>query len=229
MLGGDGVTTPTKRTQDQTEIGLFWAYDGTNQIGVPPRLYNQIARTIAIQKKNTELENARMFALINAAMADAGILCWGTKYHFNLWRPVLGIRRAGEDGNDLTNADTRWMPLGAPNSNGGGMNFTPGFPAYSSGHSTFGAALFRTLQHFYGRDDVPFTFVSDELNGVTTDEHGHVRPYAPRSFTHLSEAAIENARSRIYLGIHWQFDADEGLRSGAAVGDHVYQTILQTN
>ena len=226
-VGGDGVTTSTKRTKDQTEIGLFWAYDGSRGIGVPPRLYNQITRTIAIQQRNSEIENARLFALINAAMADAGILCWGTKYQYAFWRPVLGIRHADEDGNSSTQADPNWIPLGAPASNGGGMNFTPSFPAYSSGHATFGAALFRTLQRFYLRDHLPFTFVSDELNGITTDALGHARPLSPRTFCRLSDAAIENARSRMYLGIHWQFDADEGLRSGAAVGDHVFDTILQ--
>ena len=226
-VGGDGITTSTKRTQEQTEIGLFWAYDGSRGIGVPPRLYNQIARTIAIQERNTEIENARLFGLVNTAMADAGIMSWGIKYQCDIWRPILGIRRANEDGNISTEADPKWTPLGAPASNGGGKNFTPNFPSYSSGHATFGAALFRTLQNYYLTDHLSFTFVSDELNGVTTDTYGHVRPLKPRTFHKLSDAAAENARSRMYLGIHWQFDADEGMKSGTAVGDHVFQSILQ--
>ena len=226
-VGGDGITTSTKRTQEQTEIGLYWSYDGSHGIGVPPRLYNQIARTIAIQKNNTEIENARLFGLINAAMADAGICCWSIKYQYGFWRPILGIRRANEDGNISTEADPKWTPLGAPASNGGGKNFTPNFPSYSSGHATFGAALFRTLQNYYCTDHITFTFVSDELNGVTTDNNGHVRPLKPRTFHKLSDAAAENARSRMYLGIHWQFDADEGMKSGTAIGDHVFQSILQ--
>ena len=227
-LGGDGITTPTSRTDEQTEIGLFWAYDGANKIGTPPRLYNQIARTIAVQKKNTEIQNARYFALINAAMADSGILCWGIKYQYALWRPILGIRRADEDSNVATVVDSNWIPLGSPASNGNGKkNFTPNFPAYTSGHATFGAAAFRTMQNYYGTDEITFTFVSDELNGITTDTDGNVRPFRPRTFNRLSDAALENARSRIYLGVHWQFDADEGVRSGVAIGDHVFQTILR--
>ena len=227
-LGGDGVNTSTTRTPEQTQIGLFWAYDGANKIGVPPRMYNQIARVIAANQKNTEVQNARYFALVNAAMADAGIQCWGSKYYFAFWRPILGIRRAVEDGNDATVADTSWTPLCSPASNSiGKLNFTPPFPAYQSGHATFCAAMFRTLQNYYGTDEIPFTFVSDELNGITTDNAGNVRPYSPRSFAKLSDAALENARSRIYLGIHWQFDADEGIRAGTAIGDHVYTTILQ--
>ena len=226
-VGGDGITTSTSRTQEQTEIGLFWAYDGSPKLGVPPRLYNQIVRTIAIQERNTEIENARLFALVNAAMADAGILCWDIKYQYVIWRPILGVRRADEDGNLSTVADHNWTPLGAPASNRIGINFTPNFPSYSSGHATFGAALFRTLQHFYGTDHLPFSFVSDELNGSTTDSQGSVRPLRPRHFHRLSDAAYENARSRMYLGIHWQFDADEGMRSGTAIGDHVFHSILQ--
>ena len=226
-LGGDGITTLTTRTQEQTEIGIFWSYDGSHGIGTPPRLYNQITRTIAIQKHNTEIENARLFGLINAAMADAGICCWSIKYQYDVWRPIIGIRRANEDGNISTEADPKWTPFGALASNGGGKNFTPNFPAYSSGHATFGAALFRTLQNYYCTDHITFTFVSDELNGITTDNNGHVRPLKPRTFHKLSDAAAENARSRMYLGVHWQFDADEGLKSGTAIGDHVFQSMLQ--
>lgn len=226
-LGGDGVITRTYRTVEQTEIALYWAYDGTKKLGVPMRLYNQIVRTIAVQQRNTELENARLFALINMAQADAGILCWGIKYQDIFWRPILGIRRADEDGNLDTVVDRRWTPLGAPASNRSGNNFTPPFPSYTSGHATFGGAVFRVLERFYGTDDISFTFVSDELNGVTTDSVGKVRPYRPRTFHSFSQAAQENARSRIYLGIHWQFDADEGVRCGYAVGDYVFDTVLR--
>ena len=227
-LGGDGVITSTSRTVEQTEIGLYWGYDGAPHLGVPPRLYNQIVRVIARQEHNTELENARLFALINIAQADAGIACWGVKYHDVLWRPVLGIRHANMDGNIDTVVDSTWTPLGSQASNTiGGKSFTPNFPSYTSGHATFGAATFRVLQRFYETDHICFTFVSDELNGITTDSQGHVRPLRPRTFHSFSQAALENARSRIYLGIHWQFDADEGVRCGYAVGDHAFDTLLR--
>ncbi|HEX2244415.1 MAG TPA: chloroperoxidase, partial [Gammaproteobacteria bacterium] len=79
----------SKRTVDETLMGIFWAYDGTSGIGTPPRLYNQIVRQVAIHQGNTTAENARLFALVNAALADAGILSWEQKYIHNLWRPVL--------------------------------------------------------------------------------------------------------------------------------------------
>ena len=232
--GGDGVTTPTLRTAEQTEIGIFWGYDGRPELGAPPRLYNQIARVIAIQEGNTEIENARMFALINIAQADAGVVAWDAKYDHNFWRPVVAIREADEgtgpsglgDGNAATEGDPNWRPLGAPGSNGG-VDFTPPFPGYISGHATFGAAVFETLANFYGRDDISFSFTSDEFNGVTTDAQGNVRPVVTRTFDSFSEAAAENAQSRIYLGVHWSFDATEGIRSGNAIADYVFSNILQ--
>jgi hypothetical protein len=226
LYGGDGISTPTIRTRRQTETGLFWAYDGSRGIGVPPRLYNQIVRVIADRRRNTEAQNARLFALVNLAMADAGIVCWETKYEFRLWRPILGIRNGDVDSNDGTDADPNWSPLGAPASNQSGNNFTPPFPAYTSGHATFGAAMFGIVARFYGRDDIRFTMVSDELNGVTTDNLGIVRPLRPRHYTSLRAAAEENARSRIYLGIHWQFDADEGVACGDAIAEDLFQHIL---
>ncbi len=235
-LGGDGIITPTSRTPAQTEIGLFWAYDGANLIGVPPRLYNQIAVHIAIQEANTEAENARLLCLVNLAQADAGITSWNSKYDYNFWRPVVGIQQADPgtgptglgDGNPNTTGDPTWKPLGAPRSNTLiGLDFTPPFPAYTSGHATFGAATFRILENFYGTDNIAFTFVSDELNGTTTDSNGVVRPLSPRSFTSFSEAADENALSRIYLGIHWIFDANFGVEHGTAVADNVFENTLE--
>jgi hypothetical protein len=230
-LGGDGVHTPTTRTPDQTNVGLFWSYDGSAGIGVPPRLYNQIAQVIAEQENNTEVQNARLFFLVNAAMADAGIVAWYTKYTDNYWRPITAIR----DTSPTNGGDPNWMPLGATADNpqlaGKAMmptNFTPPFPAYTSGHATFGAALFQTLTDFYGTDNVTFTFTSDELNGKTigVDANGnpYVRPLIPMTFTSFSQAAYQNAESRIYLGIHWAFDRDQGLLEGKGVGNAVFNT-----
>jgi len=235
IFGGDGVNTPTARTPEQTLIGIYWAYDGTKKLGTPPRLYNQITRVVAEAMGNTAVENARLFTLINLALADGGIACWETKYFYDFWRPMLGIRESDlgtgptglGDGNPLTVGDATWTYLGAPASNGSGDNFTPPFPAYPSGHAAFGAATFRMIALFYGTDEIPFTFTSDEFNGVTTDNLGNVRPPSPRSFFNLSQAAAENAQSRIYLGIHWQFDATEGIAMGSAVADYIFENALR--
>jgi hypothetical protein len=229
-LGGDGITTPTERTAEQTEIGIYWAYDGTPSLCAPPRLYNQITVQIADQFDLNDLETARLLALVNTAMGDAGIACWDSKYFYNFWRPIGGVREAdvgtgptglGDD-NPATVCDTNFMPLGAPASNLTGPNFTPPFPAYPSGHATFGAALFQTLRRFFGRDNVTFTFVSDEFNGITKDRGGNTRPLKPRTFTSFSQAEEENGQSRIYLGIHWAFDKTEGIAQGRKIADFVF-------
>jgi hypothetical protein len=229
-VGGDGVNTATERSEDETVAGIYWAYDGTPALCAPPRLYNQIALEIARVRRSNPLQTARLLALVNLAMADAGIAAWEAKYLYDFWRPVLGIREADPgtgptgagDGNPATQGDPAFSPLGAPASNLAGANFTPPFPAYPSGHATFGGAVFQTLRRFYGTDDVAFTFVSDEWNGVTTDNAGNVRPLIPRSFDSLSAAEDENGQSRIWLGIHWRFDKTEGIALGRQVADYVF-------
>lgn len=221
-----------RRTVNQTLVGVFWAYDGPREIGTPPRLYNQIVRAVATTtpnpvtgQLNTVDENARLFALVNAAMGDAGILAWDQKYIHDVWRPVLGIREhdpsmgpgAPAPGADIANdCDPSWLPLGAPASNSNGRNFTPPFPAYPSGHATFGAAALHTVRLFYGvaagdrSADTVFTgtLVSDEHDGRTTDNHGTVRPRHVRRFPRgLWQMIEENGFSRVWLGVHWSFDA----------------------
>jgi hypothetical protein len=235
-LGGDGIGTGTERTADQTEAGIYWAYDGTPALCAPPRLYNQIAMLIANQMGSDVAEQARLLALVNVAMADAGIAIWESKYHYRTWRPVAGIREADQgtgptgrgDGNPNTRGDVNFSPLAAPASNLDGPgedppNFTPPFPAYPSGHAGFGGALFQILRRFYGTDNIAFTFVSDELNGITRDNQGHTRPLRPRSFASLSQAEEENGQSRIYLGIHWSFDKTEGIAQGRSVANYVFE------
>ena len=228
-FGGDGIEYPTLRSSRETVTGIFWAYDGTPGLGTPPRLYNQVVRTIAIQKRNAVEQNARLFALVNLAMADAGIQCWYTKYYYQLWRPVVGIRYGDFDTNEFTIGDPDWTPLGAPATNGAGdgVNFTPPFPAYTSGHSTFGAAAFMVTSRFYGTGDIRFRFTSDEYNGINRGSDGKVRPVVTRVYRNLDEAILENAVSRIYLGIHWWFDASAGIDSGIDIADEVYNSVLQ--
>ena len=229
-VGGDGVHSPSTRTADQSFIGVFWAYDGTPSLCAPPRLYNQITVHIADQMHLNTMQLARLLALVNTAMADTGMAVWDSKYFYNFWRPVTAIRESDPgtgptmlgDGNPNTTGDPTFVPLGAPASNLTGVNFTPPFPSYPSGHGGFGGAIFQTMRRFFGTDNIPFTFVSDEFNGVTKDNTGHVRPLMPRSFTTLSQAEEENGQSRIYLGIHWQFDKTAAIAQGRNVANYVF-------
>ena len=229
-LGGDGVITPTERTLDQSVAAVYWAYDGTPSLCAPPRLYNQIAVQIGLEQGLDVVDLTRLLALVNLAMMDAGSASWESKYHYSVWRPITGIRESDEgtgpqgkgDGNADTEGDPDFTPLGAPASNLSGKDFTPPFPAYPSGHATFGGAVFETIRLFFGTDEIPFTFISDEFDGNTRDSYGNVRPLLPRSFRNLSQAEEENGQSRIYLGIHWAFDKTGGIKQGREVARYVF-------
>lgn len=234
-MGGAIGLNSTKRTPAQTVNGLFWAYDGSNLVGAPPRFYNQILRRVAVKYRleediaNSEANNAdfaRLFALTNTALADAGVFSWKEKWDFEFWRPLSGVR---EDGRP-DHADPFWLSLGAPSTNTNDIPFKPPFPAYPSGHATFGGAAFQMMRRYYeGRvgtwtpeapDNISFEIVSDELNGISrdlrqpydpttpiTEQPGIVRTRIHRAFSSLWEAIFDNAISRVFLGVHWRFDA----------------------
>jgi hypothetical protein len=194
------IDSPT-RTAEQTEIARFWA-DGAGT-ATPPGHWNQIAQTVSRQRGLTLTENARLFALLNIALADASIICWDCKYKFDYWRPVTGIRDADRSINPDTEPDPTWTPL----------LDTPPFPSYTSGHSTFSGAGATVLADILG-DNVRFEATSEGLPGVT------------RRFDSFWTAAEEAGRSRIYGGIHWNFDNTEGLALGRTLGRYVCRSLL---
>ncbi|MES2643320.1 MAG: vanadium-dependent haloperoxidase [Myxococcota bacterium] len=217
------VATPAhNRNPVETEIGLFWAYDGARNIGVPPLLYNQVVRAIVATKGDvTEETNARLFAVVNVALADAGIQCWAEKYHFRLWRPDLGITNPGNHALP-TPSDPNWRAFGAPTTNQRDRPAgTPPFPAYPSGHATFGAASLRAAELVLALPEgFTFDFTSDELDGVAVD----TPPRPDVAVTHrltIDTAIRENLESRVFLGVHWRLDGIEGDRNGRVVGELV--------
>ncbi|BAY29389.1 phosphoesterase [Nostoc carneum NIES-2107] len=235
-----GKNDIASRKPDLAAIGVFWGYDGANMLGTPPRLYNQIVREIPEFKSSFHPDQVRILTAINVAMADAGIAAWYWKYNYDFWRPVVGIREAekgfgttgigDQNPHRTAKGDPFWLPLGAPRSNpfpapvfgNKGSNFTPNFPAYPSGHATFGAACFETVASLLGKtpEQITVTVVSDEFNGDTTDNTGTTRPKWQQTFT-LREAIQQNNYSRIYLGVHWSFDASGGESLGKAVANKV--------
>ncbi|HEY5766551.1 MAG TPA: phosphatase PAP2 family protein [Candidatus Udaeobacter sp.] len=182
-----GAAVGSTRTEDQTEIALFWA-DGAGT-ETPPGHWNSIAQTIAETRDTTLEENARLFALLNVAMADAAICSWDAKYTYHFWRPVTAIAFA------------------EPQLNWRSFIVTPPFPDYTSGHSTFSAAAATVFPLFFGTEDLPFTTGSDFLPGVY------------RSFSTCQDAAEEAALSRIYGGIHFRSASEDGLQAGTSIGE----------
>ncbi|MBX3387289.1 MAG: phosphatase PAP2 family protein [Phycisphaeraceae bacterium] len=200
-----GERNSATRTQDQTDIAWFWAndVDGTSK---PPGQLLQITEAVSIDQGLDFYQKTRLFALVALAMGDSCIAAWDAKYRTwcDLWRPQEAIRNADIDGNPQTEADANWLPL-AP--------WTPPFPAYVSGHATFGATHAAIMRNY---------FRTDRMNmAIYTDDPHYTGP-SPRHYTSFTEIARENGRSRIYLGVHYQFDADMGYALGTLVGNYVF-------
>jgi hypothetical protein len=187
------------RTAEQSEIARFW-YEGS------PVGWNRVARIVSAQAGLDLWENGRLFALLNAAMADGFIVGYNIRYHYNFWRPVTAIRAGEADGNPATAADSSWLPY----------LITPAIPDFPSTHSVLGGAASVVLQRFFGTDVMPFTMTS-----------GAPFPGITRSFVSFSHAAAENAASRVYAGIHFSSACIHGLRVGERIGEFTFKHHLQ--
>jgi len=215
---------PNGRELEEELIGIYWGYDGAGELGTPPRLYLQVVLAILdnVEAKSAGAlgasEELRLVAGVAVAMADAGISAWHYKYSAQhmMWRPVVGVRKAPAGGG--ATPDPAWLPLGRPDTNGSGVVTTPNFPAYPSGHATFGAAAFQLTRLFLvqkglarfgpkGVDNIGFDFVSDEFNGRNTDPRTDApRHHVTRGYESLWDAIVDNSISRVFLGVHWYFD-----------------------
>jgi hypothetical protein len=204
-LGGDGVTTPSRRTPEQTEIARFWVESS-------PLQWNRIARTVSARLD--PWRQARLFGLLNMALADGYIGSFETKYLYDYWRPVTAIREAGTDGNPDTSADPTWTPL-VP---------TPPIPDHDSGHSVEGGAAAEVLRRFFGTDHIGFRTCSLTLPPGSTcaDASPVTRRY--RSFT---EAADENGVSRILVGFHFRNAVEDGIEHGRRIGGRAIDRFLR--
>lgn len=190
-----GSATSLARTQDQTDLALFWYENST--FG-----WNRMARIIDSQHSLNLVEHAQLFASLNAAIADAYIAAFDSKYVYNFWRPITAIHLAATDGNPATNADPTWQPL----------FLTPPIPDYPSGHGCAGGAASTVLIATFG-DEQTFTLPSTMSFPFPLIQ--------PRTFHRISDAAKENAHSRMLVGIHFRLACEMGLELGQDVGEWV--------
>lgn len=205
-----GARNSQVRTAEQTEIAWFWANDrdGTSK---PPGQLIQITQAVSANTGLSLSQNARLYGMVGLALGDACIAAWDSKYNtpIDLWRPIDAIRETLDDGNAATTPDPNWLPLN---------DFTPPFPAYVSGHATFGATHAAVMAAFFGTDSMTFTIGSDEF--AVNPGLGYPADLT-RTFHSFSEAAMENALSRVYLGVHYEWDALDGNTLGYQVGNYI--------
>jgi hypothetical protein len=195
------------RTPDQTEIGLFW-------IESSPLAWNRLARAVSIDRGFDLWENARLFGLLNMAMADGYVASWEVKYHYSFWRPITAIREGDNDGNPATVGDPTWTPLQP----------TYPIPDHDSGHAVQGGVAAEILKQVFGTDDVSFTACSTTLppGGTCTDAAPVIRSYSS-----FSQAADENAASRIYIGIHFRKAVETGVHHGRRIAAHAVHQFMK--
>ncbi|MDD5707179.1 MAG: tandem-95 repeat protein [Kiritimatiellae bacterium] len=197
-----GAAASSNRTPAQTQTVMFWT-DMPGTITTVGR-WNQVARDLAAQQGNSLQQNARLFALLNVSMADAGISIWDSKYFYNRWRPVTAIRAADTDGNPATDLDATWTPLVK----------TPAFPEYGAAQSAFSAAAAGALADFFGTNELVF--------GVAE----YMNPMMRRYYASFSEAADEAGTERVWAGVHFPYGNAAGLELGYAVGQYMADTLF---
>jgi hypothetical protein len=194
-----GSSTSATRTQPQTDLARLWVATG-------PQNWNPAARQVAISQGLTLSQNARAFALLNLAGADAFIACWDSKFAYNQWRPVTAIRAADTDGNPDTVEDPLWTPL----------LVTPPFPDYIAGHTIFAGVAQKVLEHVFGkRPGVVITLTSASAPGV-------VETYS--TFGDIADGVVD---ARVWGGIHWRTSSERGLEVGQQIGRWAVRRFLK--
>ena len=201
-----------ERTADQTEIAIYWE-DGPWGV-TPPGRFMYVGMQLMQQRGFDWLAKARGYAMLGMGMCDCSIAVWNNKFFYDVLRPETAVKIKARD---FQNPDKRVVVR----PNWQTVITTPPFPAYTSGHSSFGAVGARLMAHVLGTDEVRFSqqcpdqVIWPQLRGVT------------RHFTRISQAADENGMSRIYGGVHWLKDHSESMRIGYAIGDHVFANFFR--
>jgi vanadium-dependent haloperoxidase-like protein len=185
-----GAAVGSIRTVEQSDIARFWSDN-------PALQWDRAWRRLSIEKGLSPADNARYFAMLTTASADALIACWDAKYYYNFWRPVTAIRGGDTDGNPDTAPDPLWISFVV----------TPNHPEYPAAHGCFSGASTETLRQFFGTDDVTFS-IDSNVSGLA---------FPVRTYSRFSDALAEVLDARVYGGMHYR----NSTRVGANVGKQV--------
>lgn len=196
-----GSAISVERTPEQTLMSQV--FGGVNTTLGFQHVWNIVAATIAQQEGLSLVDTARVFALLGVSLHDGLETSFTSKFTYGLWRPVTAIRRAGEDLNPATDPDPGWTPLLT----------TPPYPSYAGNASCIGFAGAQALHLAFGRSDFPFSVTFPRTMGLP-DETFH--------FTGFGDLAVKQARSRIYGGIHYQFDSNASRSSCPRVAEWAF-------
>jgi hypothetical protein len=197
-----GRVDSTSRTDDQTLVAQLWA-----AVGTPTNIfdiYYTLAGDVALAFGSDLVQTARLFALLSVAIHDGLLISFTSKFDYGLWRPVTAIPRADEDGNVFTDPDPTWLPL----------LVTPPYPTYAGNMAEFGAACATVLARFFGTNVFP------------VEAHWEGTPDWTRTYPSFWAIADEEARSRIYGGIHFHFDTIAGQEIGIKVGNYLMDNFM---
>ena len=226
-LEGTGLTDVI-RTQDQTDIAIFWSFDRSDTFRPYGHLH-QIAQEAAFRQDADLADSARILGLTGIALADAGITAWNQKYAETQPRPedvISGDRQgtaiADLDGLDETIADADWQPL----------LLDPPFPDYLSGHSTFGGAFGSVLDTLFP-EATDIQVVSQDIvpgNGIfetTNDSLFNIDDFGPvRTFDSYADVGAEDAVSRVFAGVHVLESTSDAAAVGGDIGTFVAENLL---
>ena len=193
-----GGKKSARRASEQTEIARFWTITG-------PQSFDPIVRQLATTPGRSLSQNARLFALVEMAVADSYIAVFEAKYSFNFWRPVTAIRNGDIDGNDATARDPGWEPL----------IDTPLHPEYPCAHCINSGAARAVLESEFGTGANPLTMTSPTAPG------------AVHKWGSIAEYAEEVSVARIYGGIHYRNSTVVGKAMGRKIGDLAVQNYLK--
>jgi hypothetical protein len=194
-----GRRESTERPQDRANVARLYAVVGDAV------LWNPIARQLAAARRLSLSQNARAFALLNMALSDGGVAVMDTKYHYNFWRPETSIASAGTDGNHKTEPDSSYVPL----------IIAPCFPSYPSGHATTSYAAREVLERIFG------------TRGHSITVSNPAPPNVVLRYTKLREITSDIDDARVFGGIHFRFDQEEGAEQGRHVGAYVSSHALR--